>query len=582
MRAQTLSWMVRFAVALMLLAGCHGKAPAVGAGELYQQPYLQQYQHRETRDLVSLVSDAARIVRTKGEAGFDELRVSGSRWRRGEAYVFVLDPQGKMLVHPDPTMEGKNELALRDVNGKPIVRGLIAAASAPSAKQGGWYHYEWPVPGEILPRWKSTFVLLVQAPSGKSYVVGSGVYNDRMERSFVIDLVRDAASEMQRDAPATFARLRDPTDRFMAKDAYVFVLDSRGVELVDPGFPNLEGRSLLDMKDTRGKQPIREMLDLARTGGSGWVEYMWPKPGDSVSTQKSAYVMRVNVAGDWLLVGCGVYLADAPRGLPRTTMTAPEATALVREAAAVLEKRGEGAYPMLREKGSKWLRDDTYFFVWTMDGTRVLHAVEPSLEGTNAADARDVRGRPYGRMILDAANGSSGEGWVHYMYPEPGNVFPVWKSTFVKRVTFPSGERRIVGCGVYDMKMDETLIEDVVHRAAALVAERGKSSFDALRDETGPFVFMDTYVFVDTPEGVELVNAGQPSLEGKDVLPLEDAKGKHVAQEYIAKAMRDGRGWVEYTWYVPGQNTLAPKRTFVRRVRAGDGVYIVGSGLYAH
>ena len=28
-----------------------------------------------------------------------------------------------MLVHPDPAMEGKNELDLKDINGKPIIRG---------------------------------------------------------------------------------------------------------------------------------------------------------------------------------------------------------------------------------------------------------------------------------------------------------------------------------------------------------------------------------------------------------------------------------------------------------------------------
>jgi hypothetical protein len=34
-----------------------------------------------------------------------------------------------MLVHPDPSMEGKNELDLKDINGKPIIRGLIGAAT---------------------------------------------------------------------------------------------------------------------------------------------------------------------------------------------------------------------------------------------------------------------------------------------------------------------------------------------------------------------------------------------------------------------------------------------------------------------
>ena len=166
-------------VPLVLLGALNGNAQTVAAN------FDQAYEHKETRELVALVNDATELVRTKGEAAFSDFRVSGSRWRQGETYIFVLDPKGNMLVHPDPALEGKNELDLKDINGKPIIRGLIDAATTLPSKPEGWYHYQWPVPGGILPRWKSTYVRLVTAPSGKSYVVGSGMYNDRMERAFV-------------------------------------------------------------------------------------------------------------------------------------------------------------------------------------------------------------------------------------------------------------------------------------------------------------------------------------------------------------------------------------------------------------
>ena len=143
------------------------------------------YQYEETRQLVDLVNNAAELVRSKGEAAFDDFRVAGSRWRQEETYIFVLDLEGNMLLHPDPALEGRNALDLKDINGKPIIRGLIDAAMALPGKPEGWYHYQWPVPGGLLPRWKSSYVRLVPAPSGKNSVVGSGPYNDRMERSFV-------------------------------------------------------------------------------------------------------------------------------------------------------------------------------------------------------------------------------------------------------------------------------------------------------------------------------------------------------------------------------------------------------------
>jgi signal transduction histidine kinase len=183
-------------------------------------------------------------------------------------------------------------------------------------------------------------------------------------------------------------------------------------------------------------------------------------------------------------------------------------------------------------------------------------------------------------MFLEAAQGPSGEGWVHYMYPEPGDLFPTWKSTFVKRIRFPSGKPHLLGAGIYNMQMDASFIEDVVDRAVTLVAEKGKAAFDALRDPKGPFLFMDTYVFVDAPDGTELVNPAQPSLEGTNVRDLRDAEGKPLAREYIAAALEQGSAWVGYTWYRPGENTPARKRTYVRRVQSGDGTYVVGSGFY--
>ncbi|MBN2702303.1 MAG: hypothetical protein JXR29_12730 [Methylothermaceae bacterium] len=37
---------------------------------------------------------------------------------------------------------------------------------------------------------------------------------------------------------------------------------------------------------------------------------------------------------------------------------------------------------------------------------------------------------------------------------------------------------------------------------------------------------------------------------------------------------------MDYYWYKPGQNTPAPKRTFVRKVQSGQDVFVVGSGFY--
>ena len=555
--------------------------PTKGTAPSQERIAASAYEYPESRSVVRVVDAAADLIRLRGETAFAEFGQDDSRWREGEAYVFVLDPEGNMLVHPDAALRGKNQWDLQDINGKPIIRGLIEAATALPDRPEGWYHYQWPVPGGLLPRWKSSYVRRVETPSGKTYVVGSGVYNDRMERAFVVDAVVRAASEMERRGKAAFAALYDPTGPYLAKDAYIWVNDLDGVELANAAFRSLEGRSLLDMQDANGKYVYREMIRLIKTQGDGWVDYAWPKPGESVPSQKSAYVHVAHLGDKEVLVGCGVYLDDAPRAIvqaPKTT--AEEVIALVRDAAKLLATEGAKAYPAFRQQGSRWFHDDTYLFAFDLVGTRTLYPISADEEGRNVRDLKDALGRPIMTMILDAANSATGEGWVHYVYAKPGEVYPAWKSSFVKRVTAPSGKELILGCGIYNMQMHKKFIEDLVNRAANLLHEQGEASFKLLRDKMGPFVFMNTYVFVEDPDGNELMNAAMPYLEGKNLIEVTDLEGKTVVRDEIAAAMTDGSAWLEHYWYLPGSNKPARKQTFVRKVQHGGRTFIVGSGLY--
>jgi signal transduction histidine kinase len=550
--------------------------------QAFAAPQEGDYEYGETRELVRLVNDAAILLREKGESAFSEFRTPGTRWRQEETYIFVLDTDGNMLLHPDPALEGKNKIDLKDVNGKPIIRGLINAATSIPEKHDGWYHYEWPTPEGLLPRWKTSYVRRVEADSGKTYIIGSGMYNDRMERAFVVDMVTSAVREVEKHGKAAFQLFYDPTGPYHVKNAYIFAIDMDGNEFVNPAFPNLEGISQIDMKDSQGKYINREIVAIARSKGSGWLDYLWPKPGESIPTQKSSYVHTADLEGKPIILGCGVYLADAPKvATPTKKMTANELIQLVRDAAALLEQKGEKAFPEFRQRGSRWFHDEIYFYVWSMDGIRAFHAEKPEGEGHDVTGMKDILGKPFGKMFLETAASPAGEGWVHSMWPEPYNIFPTWKSCYVKRVTFPSGKQYLVGSGVYNMQMDKTLIEDVVDRAVALIEERGNEAFPILRDKKGPFVFMDTYVFVQRPDGTELVNPAQPSLEGKNLIDTKDLKGKAFIRDEIDLALQKGSGWMDCYWYKPGENKPALKRTYVRKTQFNGETFIVGSGLYA-
>jgi signal transduction histidine kinase len=57
------------------------------------------------------------------------------------------------------------------------------------------------------------------------------------------------------------------------------------------------------LKDVEGKPLIRQMVDIAKTKGNGWVEYKWPNPVTKSVEAKSSYVERV----EDVLVGAGIY-----------------------------------------------------------------------------------------------------------------------------------------------------------------------------------------------------------------------------------------------------------------------------------
>lgn len=76
------------------------------------------------------------------------------------------------------------------------------------------------------------------------------------------------------------------------------------------------------------------------------------------------------------------------------------------------------------------------------------------------------------------------------------------------------------------------------------------------------------------------MNAAQPSLEGRNLLDLKDLDGRFVVREEIEVANRQGRAWMNLTWFKPGDNTPARTRSHVRTVQFGKETYVVGSAIY--
>ena len=87
------------------------------------------------------------------------------------------------------------------------------------------------------------------------------------------------------------------------RDLYPFIYDLSGKCVAHGARPALIGKNLIDLKDQDGKYLIREMIDIAKGPGNGWVNYKWPNPLNNKIEDKISYVEKM---GDYF-VGVGVY-----------------------------------------------------------------------------------------------------------------------------------------------------------------------------------------------------------------------------------------------------------------------------------
>jgi hypothetical protein len=92
--------------------------------------------------------------------------------------------------------------------------------------------------------------------------------------------------------------------QFVDRDLYLLSVSlSDGVFRAHGNNPRVLGAMGMQSKDVDGKFFMVEMIELAKTQGSGWVDYKWNHPVTNEIAVKSSYVER---AGD-VLIACGIY-----------------------------------------------------------------------------------------------------------------------------------------------------------------------------------------------------------------------------------------------------------------------------------
>jgi succinate dehydrogenase/fumarate reductase flavoprotein subunit len=100
----------------------------------------------------------------------------------------------------------------------------------------------------------------------------------------------------------TLAAINEPGGLFAKGELYVFAYDLNGTLIAHPN-PAIVGKNLLNEPDSKGKLFRKEIAELAKSKGNGFVDYMYLDPVTKKERLKTTYIQKI----DNMIFCCGAY-----------------------------------------------------------------------------------------------------------------------------------------------------------------------------------------------------------------------------------------------------------------------------------
>ena len=132
--------------------------------------------------------------------------------------------------------------------------------------------------------------------------------------------------------------------------------------------------------------------------------------------------------------------------------TKDECIAKTKEAAKMINEKGlDAGVAELNKKDGKFVWKDSYVFLVEFDGKVLAHPMNAALIGKNVNDTKDKSEDPAKAKLLfkefSELAKSKGEGWVGYMWSNPGDPKPRKKISYIFRVP---GKDVYAGAGIWE------------------------------------------------------------------------------------------------------------------------------------
>jgi methyl-accepting chemotaxis protein len=123
----------------------------------------------------------------------------------------------------------------------------------------------------------------------------------------IMEKVAAGCELIEQQGAKAFSKFKGKNSEFLFAGTYIWINDMNGKMLMHPIKPAMEGKQLMGLKDGNGKRFFVDMIAVASKDGDGWVDYTWPKPGETERSLKVSYVKKATCDGQDVILGCGAY-----------------------------------------------------------------------------------------------------------------------------------------------------------------------------------------------------------------------------------------------------------------------------------
>ena len=264
-------------------------------------------------DVEQFVRCAELELKQRGLVALHDLG-SDARWTSGPIYIFLLD-RASLYAIVHPTLEGQNLGDLVDSTGFKFVEEM---ADITEHYGEGYTYYEFTNPATGATEPKISYVRNVKI-DGFDYILGTGLYVAADKACLDMPTARDVDTRAElelfvscaADMVATLGTnafdllLNHPT--WIEGSTYIFVNDQQCRSVVYPLDYRADADDCSDV-DADGTLLQQNIKDIANSEeGKGYTGYIWQNPATGKEERKTSYVVGVELDGELVAVGAGLY-----------------------------------------------------------------------------------------------------------------------------------------------------------------------------------------------------------------------------------------------------------------------------------